>query len=59
MVVFWSPNARDILRNIFDYYLKVASRKVATKMTNKILIAAKTLSAMPFIGLLEKDLQGY
>ena len=59
MVVFWSPNARGILRSIFDYYLEVASRKVAVNMTGKIRMTAHALGAMPYMGLPEKELPGY
>ena len=59
MVVFWSPNARGILRSIFDYYIEVAGRKVAEKMTNKILTATRALGSMPFMAPVEKELPGY
>jgi len=59
MVVLWSPNARSILKNIFDYYLEVASRKVAEKMVNKILMSAHALCTMPFMAPHERTLPGY
>ena len=56
MVVFWSPNAKNTLRNIFDYYLDVAGRKVAKKIVEEVRKTAHSLGAMPFMGVQEEEL---
>jgi len=56
MVVYWSPNARGILKSIFDYYLDAAGRKVAKKITGNIRMAAHSLGAMPFMAPQEEEL---
>jgi len=58
MVVRWSVNAENKLKNIFDYYLYNASYKVATKIVTNIIDTADTLAMMPFMGAVEEDLTG-
>lgn len=39
MVVKWSVSAEKDLENIFQFYLKTASKKVAKQIVNEILFA--------------------
>ena len=58
MVVVWSPNAKDTLKSIFDYYLHAAGRKIAEKITGRIRHEARALGTMPLMAPKEEQLPG-
>jgi plasmid stabilization system protein ParE len=53
VVIDWSDNAKQQLRDIFDYYQVSASKKVALKMTREIWQTAKPLAKFPFMAPIE------
>jgi plasmid stabilization system protein ParE len=53
MVIDWTDNAKQRLRDIFDYYQVSVSRKVALKMAREIWQAAKPLADFPYMAAIE------
>ena len=59
MVVKWSVSAEKDLENIFKFYLKTASKKVAKQIVNEILFATNTLQLGMYLGQIEPLLSFY
>jgi len=53
MEVVWSEFSQRALKDIFDYYKKVAGKPVAKKIKNEILFSTKNLTENPEIGQIE------
>jgi toxin ParE1/3/4 len=46
----WAPKAKQDLRNIWDYFARVASADIADKILHEIDQRAAHLSARPYLG---------
>lgn len=57
MKIIWTDFAIENLKDIFDYYSKVATNKLAHKIVNQILGATKQLVNNPESGQLEFNLE--
>lgn len=57
MNLIWTEFAIENLKDIFDYYSKNASRKVAHKIRKQILDSTKRLNSNPELGQLEFHLE--
>ena len=57
MDVVWSEFSQSILRDIFNYYKKNASKAVAVKIKNQILLSTKHLAENPEVGQIEPLLE--
>ena len=55
--VIWSEFAEIQLDEIFDYYKKEASVRVANKLVRNIILASQSLRDSPFIGQIEFRLE--
>lgn len=53
MEVVWSEFSQIALKDIFNYYKKNASKSVAIKIKNQILLSTKHLIENPEIGQIE------
>ena len=54
--IFWTDIAKYQLEDIFNYYLEVASKKVATKLSKEINSNVKLLINHPNLGPPEPSL---
>lgn len=57
--VEWADLAKTQLKNIHDYYVRVASERIAKKLTNKIVERVDILIANPYVGPTEELLSDY
>ncbi len=55
--VIWSEFAEIQLDEIFDYYKKEASVRVANKLVRNIILASQSLRDSPFTGQIEFRLE--
>ena len=57
MDIIWTDKASEDLESLISYYLRVAGKRTANSVKNKILEEVKRLSFFPFIGpaMLEYD----
>ncbi|MGV1013625.1 MAG: type II toxin-antitoxin system RelE/ParE family toxin [Methyloceanibacter sp.] len=46
----WAPKAKQDLRNIWDYFARVASAEIADKILHEIDQSASRLSSRPYLG---------
>jgi len=56
MKVIWSDFASETLKDIFDYYKKVANETIARKIKENIFIATRQLINHPESGQIEETL---
>jgi plasmid stabilization system protein ParE len=59
MVVKWAIFAKQQLKNIFDYYLEVAGKKVAREIVNDIQQSTKLLASFPLMAAIEPALKEF
>jgi plasmid stabilization system protein ParE len=57
MVIQWTNKAQMRLRDIFEYYQEVSSKKVAKNMITEIIQTTKTLSNYPQMAAIEPYLR--
>jgi plasmid stabilization system protein ParE len=57
MVVIWELEARNDLREIFNYYVAVAGYQTAMKITGRIREYADALGIMPYSAPIERYLE--
>lgn len=55
--IYWTDFAKIELKNIFDYYHKKVSLKIAKKIAKQIVEKADSLSGFPEIGATEELLE--
>ena len=53
MNITWTEFAKENLKDMFDYYSKTASKKVAHKIRRQILSSTKRLNKNPKMGQME------
>jgi len=54
--LLWTVEARNDLKNIYDYHLEVAGARVATKLTASIVLSTVVLKTSPNVGQHEEAL---
>ncbi len=59
MVIKWSVSAEKDLENIFQFYVKTASKKVAKQIIEEILFTTNTLKLGLYLGQIEPLLSFY
>ena len=55
--IYWTDFAKDQLKDIFDYYHKKVSLKLARKITNNIVSKAKKLNDFPGLRKIKENLE--
>jgi plasmid stabilization system protein ParE len=53
MVIEWTDKAKRHLKDIFDFYVETAGRKIATEMATDIKVATKPLTKFPQMAAIE------
>jgi plasmid stabilization system protein ParE len=53
MVIVWTDKAKQHLKNIFDFYVETAGRKIAIKIVTDIKVATKPLTKFPQMAAVE------
>ncbi len=56
MKIIWSDFASEMLKDIFQYHKKVAGRKIAQRLKDKIFLSTKQLIKYPNSGQTEETL---
>jgi toxin ParE1/3/4 len=56
--ILWTQEAIACLKDIFDYYCKEATFKIAEKLVNEIVDYAEILITKPALGASEEQLKG-
>lgn len=59
MKITWTDFAISNLKDIYDYYLEKANRKVANKIRDNILKTTKQLTIQPESGQIEPHLKNF
>ena len=57
LTIYWTKFAKYELKNIFDYYNRTVSLKIANKITKQIITETNILSKFPKVGVIEDLLQ--
>lgn len=55
--IYWTKAAREELNKIFVYYRSKVNRRLAVKITSKIVSDSNILKLFPEIGVVEKNLK--
>lgn len=55
MRIVWTDLAKANVREIYDYYKKVGSEKIAKSITRKIVEKSRLLTKQPDIGQVEES----